>query len=520
MRLFISYPSECRREVEPVVLALRNRGHKVFFDRDDLPPGQEYDEQIEAAIRSCTAMVIFITPNSFAAGRYQVSELEVARRLWPSAHRHVLPVSLAATTLEVVPSYLKSVTILDPAGNLAAEVSRAVASLSRWNWKRLSALASITIVAGLAFTAALLVAPSSRAPKEVTEQMADTVVDELIPEAKKVHIKKIVRADNTRPFLFVVYESGRDIVFVAIKWRDGQWRIVRTIRDNFDDFAVSSWELEIDLNSSSIVFFGCHPHWCSDAWGYFFYQFELDRAWLLKASRDESGPKITTPVGFPERARDLFNFEHRLYRTKVPELETDASIDAAILAFPRRRIVPPMKEERDEETPKDRIIKKLFVCALALPSNTTVDRIYREDFNGDGRVEWLVQTAADNQSQKCLYVVTGESPRRLCEESLVASIRGRATHQISGSGDKIKNYAVRIFEDPREVDSAWTRLALYPIPEQPPYVVIGGYGGSGAFPFWYVLQATRKGEFARRPTTDAIQNMVNEAFPSFMIEKR
>ena len=79
---------------EYIVLALRNRGYSVFFDRDDLPPGQEYDDQIEAAIRSCTAMVFFITPNSFAAGRYQASELEVARRRWPSPHRHVLPVYL------------------------------------------------------------------------------------------------------------------------------------------------------------------------------------------------------------------------------------------------------------------------------------------------------------------------------------------------------------------------------------------------------------------------------------------
>ena len=485
MRLFISYPSECRSEVEPVVLALRNRGHKVFFDRDDLPPGQEYDDQIETAIRSCTAMVVFITPNSFAAGRYQASELEVARRRWPSAHRHVLPVSLAGTNLDVIPPYLKSVTILEPAGNLAAEVSRAVAGLSRWNWKRLSALVGVIMVAGLTFTVALLVAPSSKPPKEVTEQMANTVVDELLPEADKVHIKKIVRAENARPFLFVAYESGRDIVFAAIKWRDGQWRAVRTIRDNFDDFTVSSWELEVDLNSKSIVFSGCRPKMCSDAWGYLYYQFELDREWLLKASSRESGSEITAPVGLPERAGDLFNFERRFYKTKVSELETDASIDATILAFPRRRMIPPLWEKGDEETEKDLSIKKRFLHALGSPVDTWVERIYREDFNGDGRVEWLVQTATSRQSLKRLYTLNAD-------------------------------HAMQIFEDPGEVDSAWTRLALYPIPEQAPYVVVGGYGGSGAFPFWYVLQTTREGRFTRRPATDAIENMLNEAFPRFL----
>ena len=516
LRLFISYPSECRSQVEPVVLALRNRGHKVFFDRDDLPPGQEYNDQIEAAICSCTAMVFFIIPNSFAAGRYQASELEVARRRWPSAHRHVLPVSLAATNLEIVPPYLKSVTILEPAGNLAAEVSHAVAGLSRWNWKHLSALVGVVIVGGLTFTVALLVTPSLEAPKEVTEQMADTVVDELLPEADKVHIKKIIRAENARPFLFVVYVSGRDIVFAAIKWRDGQWRIVRTIRDSFDDFTVSSWELEVDLNSKSIVFSGCRPKMCSDAWGYLFYQFELDREWLLKASSSESGPAITAPVGFPERAVDLFNFERRFYKTKVSEFEPDASIDATILAFPRRRMVPPLWEEGDEETDKARDIKKHFICALALPSDTTINRIYREDFNGDGRVEWLVQTVAGNKSLNRLHTLTATSPKRQCVESLAARILGRSAHRASKGGENTVNYANQIFEDPGDVDSAWTRLALYPIPDQAPYLVVGGYGGSGAFPFWYVLQETREGRFARRPATEAIENMLNEAFPKFL----
>ena len=265
------------------------------------------------------------------------------------------PGLLVATTLEVIPPYLKSVTILQPAGNLAAEVSSAVAGLSRWNWKRLSALVGVVVAAGLAFTTSLLVAPSSSAPKEVTEQMADTVVDELIPEADKVHVKKIVRAENARPFLFVVYEIGRDIVFVAIKWRDGQWRIVRTIRDNFADFQVSSWELDVDLDSKSIVFAGCRPFVCNDAWAYLFYQFDLDREWLLKASSRESGPEITAPVGFPERAGDLFNFERRFYKAKVRGLEVDPSIDATILAFPRRRLVPPLWEgTRPRNRPRPR----------------------------------------------------------------------------------------------------------------------------------------------------------------------
>jgi hypothetical protein len=461
-------------------------------------------------------MVVFIAPTSFAAGRYQASELEIARKRWPSAHRHVLPVSIAATKLEVIPPYLKSVTILEPAGNLAAEVASAVTKLSRWNWKQVSTLVGVAMVAGLAITSTLLLAPSWQVPSEVTEQMANSVIDKLIPEADKVHIKNIVRPKDARPFLFVVYESGRDIVFTAIKWRDGQWTIVRTIRDNFYDFQVSSWKAEVDLDSKSIVFSGCGPNQCSDVWGYLFYQFELDRGWLLKASSGQSGPSITAPAGFPEKATDLFNFEYHFYREKVAKLEPDASIDAAILAFPRKRVVAPLWKKGSEETDKDRSIEKLFTCALGLPRDTSIDRIYREDANGDGRVEWLVQTATGSQSLKRLHSLAGGSPQQLCAKPLAAAILERNRHSTRGAGNTTVNYVTQIFEDPRDVDAAWTRLALYPIPGQLPYVLVGGYGGSGAFPFWYVLQTTREGRFARRQGTDAIENMFNEAFPKFL----
>ena len=39
MRIFPSYASEHHAVAEEVALALRNEGHIVFFDRDDLPPG-------------------------------------------------------------------------------------------------------------------------------------------------------------------------------------------------------------------------------------------------------------------------------------------------------------------------------------------------------------------------------------------------------------------------------------------------------------------------------------------------
>src|SRR4051812_22133948 len=122
MRIFLSYASEQRQVAEPIAFALRGRGHKVFFDKEDLPPAGNYDAQIEAAVRSSDFMIFLISPESVSAKRFTLTELLFARRKWHSARDHVLPVLVAPTPLSQIPAYLTSVQILSPEGNLAAEV--------------------------------------------------------------------------------------------------------------------------------------------------------------------------------------------------------------------------------------------------------------------------------------------------------------------------------------------------------------------------------------------------------------
>ena len=50
MRVFLSYASQDQEAAKSIYLALRDQGHKVFFDRADLPPGEEYHNRIRAAI--------------------------------------------------------------------------------------------------------------------------------------------------------------------------------------------------------------------------------------------------------------------------------------------------------------------------------------------------------------------------------------------------------------------------------------------------------------------------------------
>jgi hypothetical protein len=128
MKIFLSYASEDRPQAEEIQLALAGAGHEVFFDRQSLPAGGEYHARIKASVDDADAFVFLISPDSVAAGGYALTEMGYARARWPHPRGHVLPVVIRKTPFEAIPAYLKSVTVLEPSGNAAAE---AVAAVSR-----------------------------------------------------------------------------------------------------------------------------------------------------------------------------------------------------------------------------------------------------------------------------------------------------------------------------------------------------------------------------------------------------
>lgn len=129
MQLFLSYAKEDKAIAESLAFSLRNRGHKVFLDRDDLPAGESFDQQIEKAIKASDAVVFLVSPDSIAEGRFTMTELVFARQKWPAPHGRVFPVVVRKTDIALVPSYLKAVTLLEPQGNVVAETSAAVDAL-------------------------------------------------------------------------------------------------------------------------------------------------------------------------------------------------------------------------------------------------------------------------------------------------------------------------------------------------------------------------------------------------------
>jgi formylglycine-generating enzyme required for sulfatase activity len=126
MRIFISYSSKDRESVERVQLALRAQGHDVFFDRVNLPAGEEYDVRIRQAIEVSELFIFVLTENALAAGSYTLSELKIAEETWPLPAGKVLPVMLHPVDFKQIPPYLESVTVLQPKGDLEADVADAV----------------------------------------------------------------------------------------------------------------------------------------------------------------------------------------------------------------------------------------------------------------------------------------------------------------------------------------------------------------------------------------------------------
>ena len=126
MRIFLTFASEQQDVADSILLALRNRGHEVFFSHDDLPPGESFDARIQKAIARSDLLIFLVSPESVTKGRYTLTELAFARDQWPSPRGRVLPVLVGPTGMASVPNYLKAVTVLEPAGNIAAETAAAV----------------------------------------------------------------------------------------------------------------------------------------------------------------------------------------------------------------------------------------------------------------------------------------------------------------------------------------------------------------------------------------------------------
>lgn len=154
MRIFLSYASEDRATADVVRLALQGDGHDVFFDREDLPPGEEFHARIRRGIEASDLVIFLVSSKALDAGSYTLTEISIAEKQWPKPHGRVLPVLLERVKVQELPAYLTAVTLLDTSGNVPAEVAGAVDRIAREHrrrrLRRWVPLAVVCVLGGLA----------------------------------------------------------------------------------------------------------------------------------------------------------------------------------------------------------------------------------------------------------------------------------------------------------------------------------------------------------------------------------
>ncbi|WP_175492191.1 SUMF1/EgtB/PvdO family nonheme iron enzyme [Nitrosomonas sp. Nm34] len=145
VKIFFSYASEDREQARAIYHALRDQGHTVFFDRTDLPAGEEFHNHIRTAIEASHLFIFLLTIKAIDAGSYTLTELEIAQK----CGIRVLPIVPDAIDFALIPTALKSVTLLQPNGNVAASVAAEVARIARtWRRRRVKQIVTgVTLVA-------------------------------------------------------------------------------------------------------------------------------------------------------------------------------------------------------------------------------------------------------------------------------------------------------------------------------------------------------------------------------------
>ena len=163
MKIFLSYASQDAEPAKAIYLALRDQGHKVFYDRADLPAGDEFHNRIRAAIEASQLFIFLISADAVDAGSYTLTELDIAEK----ANVKLLPVALGKLAVGQLPAALKAVTFLETDGNLPAAVALAVHRIATdWRRRRLKRIAAAAAVA-VAVGAALYYAINGRSKDQL-----------------------------------------------------------------------------------------------------------------------------------------------------------------------------------------------------------------------------------------------------------------------------------------------------------------------------------------------------------------
>ncbi len=166
MKIFLSYASQDRPLAEAINRALLEQGHDVFFDREDLPPGEEFHARIRRAIEASDLFVFLVSEAAIDPGSYTLNELDIAGKKFRQASGRLLPVLLRPMAFDRLPAFLSSVTVLESPGNIPASVADAVHRIAlerrrAMQWKVGAGITAAVLIAAVAWFARSKGTPAS-----------------------------------------------------------------------------------------------------------------------------------------------------------------------------------------------------------------------------------------------------------------------------------------------------------------------------------------------------------------------
>lgn len=128
MKAFISYPSEHRNIAEKIgvrvqQLVVGGDPVQIFFDRQNLNPGDGYDQKISDEMDSSDIMIVLVAEETYDHGSYTINEIDLAQKKWPDPSGRILPVLVSNKNVQNKNPYVESVTYLQTRGNLPAQAA-------------------------------------------------------------------------------------------------------------------------------------------------------------------------------------------------------------------------------------------------------------------------------------------------------------------------------------------------------------------------------------------------------------
>jgi len=166
MKIFLSYASQDHDAAQSIYFALRDQRHKIFFDRADLPTGEEFHNRIRTAIEDSHLFLFLLSPNAVDSGSYTLTELDIAEK----AKIKLLPVALGKLDVGNLPASLKAVTVLQSDGSLPAAVAAEVHRIAKDRWlKRFRYLAGTAAIVA-AICGAVLYSMQGQSKNEIADK--------------------------------------------------------------------------------------------------------------------------------------------------------------------------------------------------------------------------------------------------------------------------------------------------------------------------------------------------------------